>query len=250
MVKAILYDKDGTLMQFDAFWIPVATHALREIFFRAVPQPEIAEKLTAETAASAGVEGDRVKPNSVLCAGTYGQLAEILTGVLARAGYPVKITQEEVERAMQAAIPYGKVLPGCGNLREKLLAAKAAAPLFVVTTDTREMTVHCLDALGIADLFDGIFCDDGVTPHKPDPAAAVAIARRTGATAAEMYMVGDTGTDSSFARQAGMHFVSVGECEAVRAAAEYAARDVGGATDYILSCGKKAGGAASFSEKS
>lgn len=250
MVKAILYDKDGTLMQFDAFWIPVATHALREIFFRAVPQPEIAEKLTAETAASAGVEGNRVKPNSVLCAGTYGQLAEILTGVLARAGYTVKVTQDEVECAMQAAIPYGKVLPGCENLRKKLLAAREFAPLFVVTTDTREMTLYCLDALGIADLFDGIFCDDGVTPHKPDPAAAVAIASRTGATAAEIYMVGDTGTDGSFARRAGIHFVSVGESDVVRAAAEYAARDVGGATDYILSCVKKAGGGPSRPEES
>ena len=30
MVKAIIYDKDGTLMRFDAFWIPVAQAAINQ----------------------------------------------------------------------------------------------------------------------------------------------------------------------------------------------------------------------------
>lgn len=31
MIKAIIYDKDGTLMRFDDFWIPVAQEAIKEI---------------------------------------------------------------------------------------------------------------------------------------------------------------------------------------------------------------------------
>lgn len=39
MLKAILYDKDGTLMRFDAFWIPVAKAAIKSVTDKVAPPP-------------------------------------------------------------------------------------------------------------------------------------------------------------------------------------------------------------------
>ena len=47
MLKAILYDKDGTLMRFDAFWIPVAKAAIKSITDTVAPTPD-ADKIADE----------------------------------------------------------------------------------------------------------------------------------------------------------------------------------------------------------
>ena len=235
MATVIIYDKDGTLMKFDSFWVPVARHALKELFLSATENRKLAVELTEKAELLAGVKNEKTDPSGVLCSGTYSQLAKIVTGVLNGVGYEKTVTKSEVEKAMSEAVKYGKSLPSSENLREKLLEAKKVAKLFVVTTDEPVITQICLERLKIADLFEKIYCDDGKFPHKPDPAAAYEIEKLTGADKSEIYMVGDTSTDCSFAMNAGINFVSVGTCEKIKSSACYNAANAAEATDYILS---------------
>ncbi|CDE21064.1 hAD-superfamily hydrolase subfamily IA variant 1 [Acidiphilium sp. CAG:727] len=71
MVKAIIYDKDGTLMQFDAFRIPVAQAAIKSIIEKySGTNDETALKIAGETEIETGILNGVIDPNGVLCGGT------------------------------------------------------------------------------------------------------------------------------------------------------------------------------------
>ena len=85
--------------------------------------------------------------------------------------------------------------------------------LVIVTTDNYEITYKCLDKLGIKELFDAVFADDGTMPVKPDPSCILEYFKANGISADSAVMVGDTMTDVRFARNAGMNIIAVGKTE-------------------------------------
>lgn len=236
MVKAIIYDKDGTLMQFDAFWIPVTQAAIKSIIEKySGANAETALKIAGETEIELGILNGVIDPNGVLCGGTYSQFAEIVNSVFKKNGVNVVVDKEAIENAVAENTCKGVILPTCRDLRRKLEEARKSARIFVVTTDYGAVTEYCLKKLGIFDLFDVIFCDDGKTPCKPDPFAADEIARKLRIEKNEIYMVGDTGTDKRFADNARINFVFVGKEGVIKEKSIYKADNAGAATDLILS---------------
>lgn len=239
MIKAIIYDKDGTLMRFDDFWIPVAQEAIKEIVERNThAETQTVLKIAAEIGENIGIFGNAVDPKGILCGGTYSQFAEAVTEILNKHGFKVRIDRREVEQAVSDNTDKGVILPACENLREKLNKARDRAALFVATTDDRSITEFCLEKLGVSDLFDGIYCDDNDIPHKPDPFAANEIAKNIGAAKNEIFMIGDTNTDRKFAENAGIGFVFVGNDPLLKEKSEYCSENVGEATDLILRLNK------------
>lgn len=72
MVKAIIYDKDGTLMQFDASRIPVAQAAIKSIIEKCSgTNDETALKIAGGI--EIGILKGVIDPNGVLCGGTAGR---------------------------------------------------------------------------------------------------------------------------------------------------------------------------------
>ena len=67
--EGIIFDKDGTLLDFDAFWVKESVVAIRE-FLNDIGTElvDISEILTA-----LGVRDGRTDTNGVLCKGTYEQ---------------------------------------------------------------------------------------------------------------------------------------------------------------------------------
>lgn len=234
MLKAIIYDKDGTLIKFDPFWVPVTKAAIRELFKAAITDPEMLDKSVADAETTVGIHGEVADPQGIISKGTYADVAEVFNELFSRRGISAVITRRDVEAAIEHNLDSGMIEAACKNLREVLENARRRAALYLVTTDNRAITAKCLDALGIADLFDGVYCDDGATPAKPDPAVANEIMKKLGAKPSDVYMIGDTMTDARFAKNSNINFVSVGGDERARAAAEYAATDVKDATTHIL----------------
>lgn len=241
MIKAIIYDKDGTLMRFDAFWVPIARSAIRQIVSGEVTSDDVSEidGIAEEIEREIGVNGDTADTCGILCGGTYTQFAAVISETMKKHGFDAPTDRYAVEKALLAHIDEGKVLPPRENLREKLLVAKRTAKLFVVTTDDRAITEVCLEKLGIADLFDDIYCDDGKTPHKPDPFAALDIAAKFGLDKSEIFMIGDTATDRNFAHNAGIYFAFVGGNAEIAEKCMYKAKNVCDATDMILAYGER-----------
>ena len=81
-------------------------------------------------------------------------------------------------------------------------------PLVCVTNKARRFSVPLLDALGIAGRFADHVAGDDVSRKKPDPAALLLAAERTGARPARAVLIGDSISDTGAARAAG--FASIG----------------------------------------
>lgn len=212
--KAILFDKDGTLLNFDAFWISLARTALAELFATcgvAFPEGEVMELV--------GVKDGKTDINGVLVYGTYGDMAQVIYPILTRGGYGGTLDEvhQEANRVFCRCVDAGEILPDCADLCGVLQQLKdAGMTLAVVTSDTPEMTEKCLEVLGIRKYFSAIYSDDGVLPHKPDPFCAEEFCRAFGMAKEETVMVGDTMTDMNFARNAGIRGIGIAKDETRR----------------------------------
>lgn len=209
---AIIFDKDGTLIDFDAFWVPVSIKAIGFILDRLgidrTPCDEILEAF--------GVHEGITSINGVLCKGTYEQMGQIVYGILCKHGYHG--SSDEVIRilveAYNESTDAGLVKPTCKDLAESLTELKGMGKrLAVVTTDNSEITLKCLKVLGILELFDKIYTDDGINPTKPDPFCVYDFCERFGIEKGGVVMVGDTMTDVKFAKNAGISVIGLAKAD-------------------------------------
>lgn len=209
---AIIFDKDGTLIDFDSFWITVSIRAIQDVL-AGLGRTDI--PLCAFLTAF-GVQDGITDIEGVLCKGTYVQLGQIVHTILS--GYGCTISRDEtvklVMRAYARHADAGEIKPTCPHLVEVLTTLKKQnKKLAIVTTDNEEIAYKCLKKLGIAALFDKIYTDDGKTPTKPDPFCANDFCDFTGVKKERMVMVGDTMTDMLFAKNAGIAAIGVAKNE-------------------------------------
>ncbi len=199
MIKGILFDKDGTLLEYEAFWLPVATGAIQALLESHGIDPSLDACALSSIGARDGIRG-------VLCHGTYGDIAEAMNRGLGVDFF----TSTEVAAAFADNLHRGALLPTCPNLASVLDRLHGMGiRLALVTSDNETVTGVCLRALGIEDRFDCIFADDGVHPSKPDPYYLNAFCHAFGISPRETAMVGDTLTDMRFARAGGALAIGV-----------------------------------------
>ncbi|MBO5453098.1 MAG: HAD family hydrolase [Clostridia bacterium] len=210
--KAIIFDKDGTLIDFDAFWVTISEYAVKEMFeilnCKDVPVNEALEAM--------GVKDGVTSINGVLCYGTYKMMAEKIYGVLTKHGYTKSF--EEVEeltlKTHKNHSDKGVVKGTCPDIKGFFKGLKERGIILaVVTTDVLSVTKHCLSALGIEEYFDEIYTDDGIVPAKPAPDAAFDLCRKYSLKPSEVVMVGDTVTDINFAKNADIDVICVAKSE-------------------------------------
>lgn len=216
MVKGIIFDKDGTLLDMDGYWLPVARYAYEDIL-KAIGRTDIPlEELFLAT----GVSEGNVEISGSLCCGTYAQVGGDIYSVLARHNVDISL-QETVDLTVKYFhdnMDKGEMQPTSPSLKSVLATLKAkGVKLAVATADDKFVTAKCLAKLGISEFFDVIFADDGVSPPKPNPYYADTFRAKYGFEREETLMVGDTFNDANFARNAGIAFVGLAQNEKNRA---------------------------------
>ena len=205
MIEAIIFDKDGTLIDFDSLWIPMTANVIGSIL-KSFGREDIPYE---EFLASVGVKNGVTDADGILCKGTYKQITTAFNEVLKRYKCPT-IQEQLVIDTYNKCADSGEIKPTCENIREVLIKLKECGiKLAIVTTDNAEITHKCLKKLEIVDLFDKVYTDDGKTPVKPDPYCALDFSDITGVGLDKILMVGDTMTDVYFAKNAGISFVGV-----------------------------------------
>lgn len=224
-VHAIFFDKDGTLMKFDDFWIEVSVRALKTILSN-TGREDIA---TDEFLEAFGVSEGTADTDGLLCKGTYEQIGMAVYKILKAYGVDIKpeCAVEMTIEAYEKNADCGEVKPVCDNLADVLRKLKSnGIKLAVVTTDNYKITHKCLEKLGVGDLFTRVYTDDGKTPVKPNPQCVLDFSADFGISCENIIMAGDTITDICFAKNAGIFSVCVGKNELARQYADAAIPDV------------------------
>ena len=207
-VKAVIFDKDGTVLDFDAFWLPVAVRATEVIMSKLgvidVPSEKILESM--------GVVDGVASINGSLCCGTSRDMAEDMHAAFRSYGYSFdieKLTELTVE-AYQNSIDAGEIKPTCENIEEVMENLKSKGIMIaLVTSDGPVVTKKCLSELGIDKYFDLVFTDDGTHPNKPDPFIINKLCEDYGFEKSKVVMVGDTLSDMNFAINGGIRSIGI-----------------------------------------
>lgn len=213
--ETIFFDKDGTLIEFDPFWVSVSRYAIKDILNNHNCGKNI-EKDTETILELLGITDNKTDVDSVLCKGTYAEIAEIIRGFLEEKNCVLdrEMFKSEVIEAYNKNAVNGDVVPTCENIRGVLAQLQdRGINLCVVTTDNTEITHLCLEKLNIIDMFQYIYTDDGKTPTKPDPTCINEYCAATSMAKDKILMVGDTATDIRFAKNAGISVICVGDEE-------------------------------------
>lgn len=204
--KVIIFDKDGTLLDFDACWVPVAELATQKML-RALGREDIP---AGEILAALGVEDGAASIIGELCCGTYPRMAKVIAGVLAQYDCCPEGLEALTAETYESSLSAGSVQPACADIAGVLGQLKARGfKLAVVTTDHQEITAQCLQQLGIAHCFDDVFIGDGGYPIKPDPFCIHALMEKYGVEQGQVVMVGDTLTDLEFAENGGIRAIGL-----------------------------------------
>ncbi|KUF12168.1 HAD family hydrolase [Pseudoponticoccus marisrubri] len=197
-VDAVLFDKDGTLFDFEATWNVWAGQVVAAL---SGGDHGLAARLAA--AARYDLAAGRYFPDSPVIAGTNAEAAACLATELP--GWRVEeIEQFLVEAAADA--PLAEPVPLVPLLAE--LAAMDLS-LGVVTNDSESVARAHLTTAGILRVFDFIAGADSGYGAKPAPEPLWAFARATGHAPDRVVMVGDSTHDLRAGRAAGMWCVGV-----------------------------------------
>ncbi|MCI3923025.1 HAD-IA family hydrolase [Paenibacillus sp. TRM 82003] len=201
-VEAIVFDKDGTLLDFAALWGPWAQRVMQRLN-DVEPAADWASMLGV-----AAVRGELVHdPDGPLAMASNAQLHSLLTWRLYRAGRPWNVASTVAAIAMDGATQDveadrpARATAGLAALLDACLAA--GVRLGVATSDDTAMAERHLEWLGCRHAFGAVVGSDLVARGKPEPDMLLLACERLGVAPGRAVMIGDTLGDLAMGRAAG-----------------------------------------------
>ena len=195
-IRGILFDKDGTLIDFNATWLALADM----LALRAADQDRERADILLETA-GLDLSTEKFRADSVLAAGTNEDIVALWYPQASSAERNVLLAEfDSFSATHELSAPVA--LPGC---RDALAALhKAGYRLGVATNDSTGGAERTLISLGVAQMFDAAFGYDAVANPKPAPDTVEAFCDLTGLKPSQLAMVGDNRHDLEMARAGGV----------------------------------------------
>ncbi len=210
-IKAILLDKDGTLIEFEKTWHRVFQNIFRELKQRWELPSETVETLKDLS----GVTAEGFEKESLIQYAPVEEIIdrwmEVLNRVEENPRGKKQITKERLQALMeeQSKGPDAAVVPLDNTVETVQRLHHRGFILGVATADSFASTEHNLGALGIRRYFSFIGSDDGCFKGKPDPHMGQAFCERFHLHPGEVLYIGDSVTDMLFAENAGFHFIGI-----------------------------------------
>jgi phosphoglycolate phosphatase len=198
-VDLVVFDKDGTLIDFHAMWGGWATQLGRRLD-GATRRP-----VAGDVFAALGFDPTtgRVISGTPLAVGTMAEIRELVAAVIRRWCPSVAAARRSVEEAWLVPDPVVTAVPLADLPALFDALRRAGKTLALATTDDRVPTDATLRALGVRERLARLACGDDGVGLKPDPRMLLAICQAVGIEPARTAVVGDTAADLTMARNAG-----------------------------------------------
>jgi len=198
-LAGILFDKDGTLLDYHLTWMPLNRGAALEV---AGDDAALAERLLV--AGGYDPVADRTLPGSLLAASNNREIAEFWVGELADAGiaravddvYAI-INRQFARGAVETAVPVTDLPALMTGLRGRGLK------LGIATSDSTSSARDTVNITGLADLMDFVAGYDAGHGAKPGPGMVHGFCRELGLDSAAIMVVGDNAHDIEMGRNGG-----------------------------------------------
>jgi phosphoglycolate phosphatase-like HAD superfamily hydrolase len=199
-IDLVVFDKDGTLIDFNAMWAGWAVDIGRRLDV-ATGRP-----VSGDVFAAIGFDptSHRVQPGGPLAVSTMAGIAEVIAAVVRRWCPSVAAARRAVETAWFEPDPVALARPlaDLADLFGRLAAS--GRRIAVATTDDRAPTEATLRGLGIRRHVSAMACGDDGIGLKPDPSMVLALCAALQIEPARTAMVGDTPADLAMGRAAGL----------------------------------------------
>lgn len=198
-IDTVIFDKDGTLIDFHAMWGGWARRlgdGLDDVIGRPV-SPDVYATIGFDPTTG------RVAAGGLLATGTMAGIEETVARVLRRWCPSIAAARRATAAAWLVpdpaalAVPLGDLPSVFGRLRAD------GRRLAVITTDDRSRTDATLRALGIRESVEAMVCGDDGFGVKPAPDAVVAVCHAFLTEPSRVAVVGDTSADIAMADEAG-----------------------------------------------
>lgn len=197
MIRAVLFDVDGTLLDTRDAWIAAFDAGLAAIRHTSIPGSVAAQWIGT--------------PIEVIYAERCGLSGETLATAVR---VFQQVEAESVHRGMRA-------YPRVREMLESVRSWKVAA----ATNKRRDTTVEALRVTGLLTFFELVLGGDSVPRKKPAPDPVLKAAETLGVPPSECVVVGDTENDVRAAKQAGARSIGVTWGYGTRASLEAAGVD-------------------------
>lgn len=213
--QGIIFDKDGTLIDFDAMWGGWVVYLAEQL--QAASGLDVRETLCRAMGYDDG--NHKVLAHGKLAASPMAQLYRLTVEVMQAHGLNAEHAERVVEQGWCIPDPVllAKQFTDTRHLFEKLHHNKVK--IAIATTDDRTPTQAMIEAFDIEDYLSTMVCADDGVPAKPAPDMALAICELMKLHPSKVMVIGDTTADLRMGRAAGAGLV-VGVLSGVSAASD------------------------------
>jgi len=222
--QAIIFDKDGTLIDFDAMWGGWTIHLVEQL--RQASGLDIHEALCL--AMGYDEENNKVLANSMLASNPMSRLYDLTVEVIRSQGLSEQNATKIVEQAWCIPDPVmlAKPFTDLRGLFHQLTEQRIK--IAIATADDRAPTQATIDGFDIGEYISCMSCADDGIPSKPAPEMMLTLCEQMGVDPSKVMVVGDTTSDLKMARAAGAG-LAVGVLSGVSSA-----RDLSGLADVLI----------------
>ena len=196
--EAILFDKDGTLFDFQKTWAPWTGEVIRDL-----AGGDLALLAALAEAWDYDLDSDRIRPQSIVIASEVWQLAEAVLPLL-----PAH-DQDSLMAYLLSTSARAKGVEVVALASFLTGLAEQGLKLGVATNDAESVARAQLRQVGAEAHFDFIAGYDSGYGGKPAPGMCQAFATHTSVAPERILMVGDSAHDIEAGRAAGMQTLAV-----------------------------------------
>jgi phosphoglycolate phosphatase len=201
--QAIIFDKDGTLIDFNAMWGNWTLH----LADRLQASIELDVRQALYECYGYDMAHRKILPDGKLTCTPMWRLRELMVEILASFGIPAAEASCAVAKAWHVPDPVTLAKPFTDLQKLFLNIHKLGIKIAIATTDDSDPTCTMLEAFGVKDFVTTMVCADDGIPAKPAPDMVTTICQRMNVHPCDVMVVGDTVADLQMARSAGAGYV-------------------------------------------